>query len=184
MSKPVTIPLDASFKTRFTTAEFGEMTALGAFGDMKVELVHGELERMNPPHNAHASRQAQIVIRLARFVSEALLRGGVGIDLGSDTVMGCDAVVLRRPVDQAGLLKSEDMALAIEIAETTIARDLGIKRLAYAGANIPFYWVVDGERSVTHVFSEPVLGDYAVIGTVRFGEPLAVPGTDRTIVID
>lgn len=178
------MPFDASFKARFTTAEFVQITKSGSFGDMRMELVQGELERINPPHNAHASRQAQIVIRLARFVAEALLRGEVGIDLGDDTVMGCDVAVLRHPVDQQGLLTGSDIALAIEIAETTITRDLGIKRLAYARAGIPFYWVVDGERSVAHVFSEPVSGDYAMVGTVRFGEPLAVPGTGGSIVID
>ena len=61
---------------------------------------------------------------------------------------------------------------------------MGQKRVAYAAAGIPHYWVVDGERRVVHVFADPVPGDYAEVSTVRFGAPLAVPGTDRTIVLE
>ncbi|MBJ6122483.1 Uma2 family endonuclease [Sphingomonas mollis] len=188
MNRPATTlsatPFDTSFTARFTTAEFLRMMESGAFDDMKMELVQGELERMNPPHNAHAGRQARIVIRLAKVVSEELIRGEVGLDLGDDTVMACDAAILDRPVGDIGLLHADDVALVIEIAESTIVRDLGLKRLAYARAGIAAYWVIDGERSVVHVFGEPVAGDYALVGTIRFGEPIAVPGTDATIVID
>ena len=41
----------------------------------------------------------------------------------------------------------------------------------------------DGQRGVVHVYGEPVAGDYAQIATVRFGAPLAVPGTDATITL-
>ena len=71
----------------------------------------------------------------------------------------------------------------VEVSETTRDRDMGMKRVKYASAGIPHYWVIDGERLVVHVWGEPVNGDYAQISTVRFGEPLAVPVTGRTIVI-
>ncbi|TCP73253.1 putative restriction endonuclease [Sphingomonas sp. PP-CE-1G-424] len=61
---------------------------------------------------------------------------------------------------------------------------MGPKRTDYASIGIENYWVVDGARSVVHVFGEPVDGDYAQVHTVRFGEPLAVPGTNATIIID
>jgi Uma2 family endonuclease len=48
--------LDQKAKARFTTAEFLRMGESGAFDDIKVELVDGELERMNPPQTAHAAR--------------------------------------------------------------------------------------------------------------------------------
>jgi Uma2 family endonuclease len=171
-------------KARFTSAEFLRMVETGAFADMKVELVDGELERMTPPGRPHGQRQMQIGIRLSSLLPENRLSGEVGLILNDDTVLACDVAVLREPMTTQGMLESKDVILVIEIAETTIARDMGMKRAKYAAADINEYWVVDGARSVVHVFAQPVDGDYASINTVRFGAPLAVPGTERTIVID
>ncbi len=183
MNKPVSFAVAEAGPARFTTAEFLRMCESGAFDDMKVELVDGELERMPPPGNEHGRRQMSVGIRLSRVIEEEFLRGEVGIDLGSDTVLGCDAAILSKPVTGNRILQPGEVTLAIEVAETTRARDMDMKRVKYARAGIPHYWVVDGERSVIHVWGEPVNGDYAQIATVRFGEPLAVPGTDKTIAI-
>ena len=82
------------------------------------------------------------------------------------------------------MLRASEILLMVEVSESTRERDIGMKRMKYATAGIPHYWVVDGERSVVHVHADPIEGDYADIGTVRFGHPLPVPGTDATITID
>lgn len=184
MNKPASLAASESFKARFTTAEFLRMAETGAFDDMRVELVDGELERLDPPHNRHAGRQASIVIRLAQILPASLLRGEVGIDAGYDTVMGCDVAVLRRPVADDRLLQAGEIALVVEVAETTAMRDRGMKRLAYARAGVPTYWVVDGQLGVTYIYTEPTNGDYAQVSTVRFGEPLTIPGADGAITIE
>lgn len=184
MNKPASFLSVVSSPARFTTVEFLRMCDAGAFGDMYVELVDGELERMPPPGNEHGRRQMMVGVRLSRVIAEELLRGDVGIDLGNDTVLGCDAAVLVAPVVGNRILQPDEVALVVEVAETTRSRDMDMKRVKYSSAGIASYWVIDGERSVVHVWSEPVNGDYAQISTVRFGEPLAVPGTDQTIVID
>lgn len=135
-------------KARFTTTEFLRMCDSGAFDDMKVELVNGELERMPPPGTRHGTRQAMVLIRLSAVVSSERLLGEVGIDLGNDTLLGCDAVVLKTPIVDDRRLVPADVLLAVEVAETSVPRDTGMKRFAYAEAGIPHYWVLDGERSV------------------------------------
>lgn len=174
----------ADGRARFSTREFLRMAEAGAFEGMKVELINGELRRMPPPGNRHGLQQVKIALRLGTVVAEELLRGDVGIDLGENTLLGCDAALLRAPVAENRMLLPADILLAVEVAESTWARDTGMKRFAYAEAGIPHYWVVDGERSVVHVYGEPVAGDYADVSTVRFGAPLAVPGTGATIAID
>lgn len=184
MNKPATFTaIDTSFRARFTAAEFLHMAEIGAFDDMKVELVDGEIERMNPPQSRHAGLQARVVIRLAQVVSERLILGDVGIAVDHDTVLGCDAALLIAAIDEHRVLQPDEILLVIEIAETTIVRDKGMKRIKYAAADVPHYWVVDGPREVVHVYGEPIDGDYAQVATTRFGEPLAVPGTSDTIVI-
>lgn len=79
----VILRTDQQTRARFTTAEFLRMGKSGAFDDIKLELVDGELERMNPPQTAHAARQAKIAIRLSRFLPEVRIMGEVGVDLGT-----------------------------------------------------------------------------------------------------
>lgn len=190
MNKPATFspPFEriGDFTARFTAAEFRAMCEAGAFADMKVELVEGELQRMSPPMASHASRQSLVIGLLWQIAHRAGFHvlGATGIDLGADTTMACDVALLAKPVLERRFVLPSELLLAVEIAETTAARDLGLKRVAYATVGIPHYWVVDGARSVIHVHAEPIDGDYAMIHTIRFGEPLAVPGSDATIVID
>ena len=178
---------ETDFRARFTTAEFLRMAEGGAFADMKVELVDGELERMTPPMSAHARRQMEIAFALKRIFEnrpDIAVVAEIGIDLGGNTVRACDAAVATSWPEENRLLTPGELLLVVEIAETTLARDLGPKRIDYARAGIPNYWVVDGERSVVHVYVDPIKGEYADVRTVRFGDPLAVPATDEAIVID
>lgn len=162
------------------------MAERGAFDDMKVELVEGELQRMNPPLGGHATRQATVIGALWTVARRAglVVTGETGIDLGGDTVVACDAALLRQPIGDRALASPGDMLLVVEVAETTLGRDLGFKLAAYAGAGIPTYWVVDSARAVIHVYSAPEDGDYHQQKSVRFGEPLSVPGTEQSIVVD
>ena len=45
------------------------------------------------------------------------------------------------------------------------------------------YWVIDLKPGVVHVMSDPQADEYAMRRVVAFGTPLAVPGTDATIVL-
>ena len=183
MTRIVAAPAEG-YAARFTTAEFIDMADRGAFEGLRLELVNGELTRMQQPRSSHAIRQAQLVIRLSSVVGEKRVTGDVGIALDEDTLLGCDAAVLREPVNDNRMLAPADLMLVIEVSETTLSRDLDMKRRKYAEAGIPLYWVVNGARSVVHVHAEPVDGEYVDIHTVRFGQPLAVPGTDATITLD
>ena len=173
----------AGFGARFTTAEFVRMVENGAFEGMTVELIEGELERMPPPGNVHGLRQITLLAQLIAIVGADRIRAEAGIDLGDDTLVACDGAILSAPSSEDRMLTASDLLLVIEIAETTQRRDTEMKRVKYASTGIPVYWVVDGKRSVIHVYREPIDGDYSLIDTVRFGEPLAVPGTDATITL-
>jgi Uma2 family endonuclease len=49
----------------------------------------------------------------------------------------------------------EDIALVIEVADTSIRRDRTIKARLYARAGIPHYWIVNLPRARVEVYSEP-----------------------------
>jgi Uma2 family endonuclease len=168
---------------RFTTAEFLRMGEVGAFDDIKVELVDGEIERMQSPKGTHGGFQAAIVGQLW-MLAGARVMGETGIDLGSDTVLGCDAALLRAPMREHRLLRPEEVLLVVEVAHTSLDRDMGLKRARYATAGIPHYWVVNTADRVAYVLGRPVEGDYRNEEEISFGDPLDVPGTDATITIE
>lgn len=162
------------------------MAEAGAFDDMKIELVDGELERMNPPMSNHSWRQSEVFATLLPIARAAglFVLAETGLRLSESTIRACDVALVRTRPDSNRLFTAADIVLAVEIAETTLARDMGPKRADYAREGIAHYWVVDSAQSVVHVFGEPIDGDYVQVHTIRFGEPLLVPGTDATITID
>ena len=179
------VPPETAQRYRVTAKDYWLLADAGAFVDYaKTELIEGEIERMPPPGNAHSARQLDLLAGLLAILPKALIRPEVAIDLGDDTVLGCDAAVLRQPVSGAGALTPDQIALVVEVAVSTRERDLSYKRRRYSAAGIPTYWMVDEERGVVHVFDRPQEADYLGIDLVRFGAPLAVPGSGETITLN
>lgn len=182
MNRPANIGISESFRARFTAVEFAQIFAGASSLDIRLELVDGYLERMTPPMGGHSTRQAAIVGTLWAALRERAV-AEVGIELDGNTVLVCDAAILHRPMNEQRFLRPDEVMVAVEVAETTLDRDLGLKRLAYARAGIPHYWVIDGPHAVVHVFDQPENGDYASVTLVPFGQRLMIPGTDAAIVI-
>lgn len=168
----------------FSTADFQRMIESGAFEDMWVELIGGEIQRMPPPGRTHGQLQMAVVFGLGAVAPRRRVFGDIGIELADGTVVGADAALLAREGGTSITLAADEVLLAVEIAVSTRDRDLGLKRRLYAAAGVPHYWVVDAERALVHVFDRPEGGDYLGLSLTRFGEPLAVPGAEGTITLD
>lgn len=173
----------------FSVDEFMQLVISGAFeGGGKVELVEGVIVRMAPALTRHMQyhRQVRDELRdLYREVGSArVVQFELTLRLNPATVRDADIGVLDPFETEAGFVDSATVLLLVEIAQSSRGRDLGGKREDYARAGIPHYWVVDVDARRTHVMSQPLDGDYAERHPVAFGVPLAVPETDRTIVID
>jgi len=70
-----------------------------------------------------------------------------------------------------------DVALLIEVAETTLDRDRGEKMAAYARSNVPAYWIVNLVDRQLEVYSSPTPAGYQQRRVV-------VPGEEVSVVID
>lgn len=182
MNKPIS-RLEPAERVRFSTADFQRMIDVGAFEDMWVELIEGDLERMPPPGRVHGSGQIGLIAELLARFPKTRVFGDVAIDLGNDTVVGCDAAVLKAEGGDGTLVAAAELLLVAEVAYPSLDRDLKLKRRLYARAGVPTYWVVDVEQQVVHVFDRPEEGDYLGIDLVRFGAPLAVPESGETITL-
>ena len=59
--------------------------------------------------------------------------------------------------------KAADVALVVEISDTTLARDRGAKMRMYARAGIPAYWIVDLNESRVEVRTDPGEDGYRMV---------------------
>jgi Uma2 family endonuclease len=53
-----------------------------------------------------------------------------------------------------------DVALVVEIAESTLLADQQEMRPRYAASNIPIYWIINPIDDQLEVYSDPQGGDY------------------------
>jgi Uma2 family endonuclease len=81
--------------------------------------------------------------------------------------------------------KTSDIALVIEIAVSSLAKDLGPDLRRYAQANIPASWVADlvGRRILAHTEPQVIDGlpGYAQVLTVTAGQILPLILDDREV---
>jgi Uma2 family endonuclease len=168
----------------FTAAEFLRMVNAGAFSDLRVELVAGEIVKMMPAYMAHGEANGRLFAQLLPlYAGTARLAIDLIVQLDEHNVRAVDIAVTIPDVASDRAVDPAEVILAVEIAETTLGRDLGEKLAAYARSGIPHYWVVDLAPQVIHVMADPAGETYRQRSVVRFTEPLAVPTTAASITI-
>ncbi len=163
----------------WTCAEFHRLGDAGAFEGRRAMLIGGvilEEGPMNPPH-AVTLELVEAAVRAA-FEAGWRVRGQSPLVLGQDLDPEPDlAVVAGAP--RGSTAHPTTAVLVVEVADSSPAFDTNEKRLLYARAGIPDYWVVDVNGRRLLVYRDPQAGDYAtqqVVGPAGAVSPLAVPG--------
>jgi Uma2 family endonuclease len=144
---------------RFSVAQFHQMIRLGILTeDDPVELLEGWIiHKMpkNPPHRA--------ATKLTRNALEEIVPEGWYVDaLRTITLLDSEPepdVVLVRGNTRDYLDRhpgSQDLALVVEIADSTLERDRTSKKRLYARAGIPVYWIVNLPEQKLEVYTEPI----------------------------
>lgn len=173
---------------RFTIDEFFALAgAARDVGAGKLELVEGVIVRMSPAQSPHMYYKREVSFALHDIYREPgtrVVQTELSLQLGAATLREADIGVLDRFGPTGVLPDPSTVLLLVEIAHSSLEQDLNAKRLDYARAKIPHYWAIDVNKRRIHVMSVPLDGDYAERRPVAFGDPLPVPETDRTIVID
>ncbi len=190
MNKPAAVDSFREEPARFTAEEFMQLATLGPLADVpgKFELVDGVIVHANSALNLHSKYQTHLLIQLASVYGDEtpdgwVVRVELTVRLGDYSTRNPDIVVMRNPGDDEGMGQPDDVLLIIEIAHTTLKRDMGPKRLAYAAAGVPHYWVVDVEGRRTYVMADLADGDYCLRNEVVFGEAMLPPGGAKSVVV-
>lgn len=159
---------------RFTLDEVLALQASGAIHpDARIELLDGEIINMPEERELHV----WFKVALNRFLVMAL---------PDDLMVAPDATLSLAPHDApepdfyvmpvATPLRNTPgsaLRLLIEIADSSLAHDLGRKAAKYASAGVREYWVIDvqGRRSFVHL--RPEADGYLQRTVVGFDEALA-----------
>jgi Uma2 family endonuclease len=167
---------------RFTADQYHQMAEAGILrDDDRVELIEGEIVEMTPigpRHGAVVDRLTHVLVRGCG--DRAIVRVQGSIRLGLHSEPQPDVVLLRPRPDsyQKALPGPESVLLAIEVAETSLPYDRGIKLRLYARAGVPEVWLVDLVRNQVEVHREPTPEGYSREEIVSGGDrlvPMALP---------
>ena len=177
MNRPVQGSGTAATPFRFTVDQFLALCDQGLFDDYaKSELIEGQIVVLNAQH----SRHSRVKSRLARRIGNSLEALGsplerqveASVQLSDGSLPEPDIVLTTYRGD--GVVPVGTVALLIEVADSTLATDLGRKADLYAQAGVPEYWVIDlnENRALLHAHPRSDGSGYDGQRDVPFGEPL------------
>ena len=165
-------------KRRFGVGEYHRMAEAGIFGeDDRLELADGEIVEMTPI----GWRHVRAVTVLTQLLVGAL--PGYYVSVQNPIVFGerderqPDLALVRAEALEGSLPEASDVALVVEVAETSLTYDREVKVPLYALSGAPEAWVVDLASGVIEVYASPEAsrvsaGRYAKRRTFGRGEEL------------
>lgn len=147
-----------------TVADYHQMAAAGILAaDEQVELLAGHIIEKMPKGPAHSAFCKRIEKLLERRLGEQILvrlQDPIQLDPLSEPEPDIAIVQPRDDFYEAAHPTPGEVYWLIEIADTTIKRDLGLKADLYADAGINDYWVLNIATQQLHVFREPQADGY------------------------
>ncbi len=147
--------------------EYDQLVALGAFEDEKLELLYGALVPMTPIGPAHASVSTRLNVTLVRALADrAAIRVAIPVAASDDSEPEPDFAVV--PPGDYDHEHPTAAWLIIEVSDSSLRKDRGVKRRLYAECKVPEYWIVNLVEQVIEVYREPKGGAYT--STKRFAK--------------
>jgi Uma2 family endonuclease len=166
----------------FTSAEYETMLAAGILAENdRVELIEGEILQMSPIGSPHAG-----CVKRSNGTFSRLLQGRAIVSVQDPVFLSDvsepepDIVLLRPRADfYAGSHpRPEDVLLVLEVAETSLEFDRGVKAPLYARSGIAELWIADLVGQAIEVHRRPSAHGYLEVRRYQRGEslrPLAFP---------
>lgn len=154
-------------------AEYELMVEQGVFDDERIELLRGVLVTRSP----QGPRDFETIKRLTKLLVFALA-GRADLLVHSSLAVADDS----EPEPDLALVPARDYSaevpsqafLVIEVAQSSLRKDRGVKGPLYAAAGIPEYWIVDLAANVIEVHTEPRGEAYGVVTRRVRGETIAL----------
>ena len=181
--------LEVDVKRRlFTIAEYHRMGEAGILGeDERVELIEGEIVQMAPVGPRHVGSVININrLFVTRLGDRAVVSPQNPVVIPPRSEPQPDLLLLRqRAVSYSRELPtSQDVLLAVEVADTSVRFDRLVKARLYARAGIAEFWLCLAMDGAVEVYREPRPDGYAgvlVHGPGDVVSPFAFPDVSFTV---
>ncbi len=174
---------------RWTPEHYHRLSKSGFFDDERVELLSGKIWRLGRQSPLHATMISQ---------AGAILRNIFGDGFVFSTRMPAALSDISEPVPDfsvaAGVINDyadhhpgpTELLLTVEVSDSTLAKDRGMKMAAYAEAGIAEYWIVNLVSRQVEVYRRPLpSGEYADVTVYQPGQmifPLHLP--TKAVAVD
>jgi Uma2 family endonuclease len=145
-------------RKRWTRAECAVLESSGIWEQQKLELIDGELISKMGKGRPHVVALTRILYWLMDVFGWDRVNPAAPIDVAPEdnptNEPEPDAIVFKLPGSGLQTVQPQpgELALVLEVADTTLRFDLTVKAGLYARAGIVEYWVVDvnGRRLIVH----------------------------------
>jgi Uma2 family endonuclease len=165
---------------KWSLDDYHQMISSGLLDNRSVELINGEIIQMAPEGVAHSfycrgtAKYLRSILGDRAEISEAH-----PITLPNNSEPEPDLAIVRTPdtLYQHRHPLPADIFWLIEIANSTLVKDLGIKKDIYAQSGIPEYWVMNLQTLELVVFKDLINHEYRSEVCLNSGDisPIAFP---------
>ena len=176
ITQPPPVHFDAV--RRFTVEEYYRLAEAGILEEgARVELLDGQLIPMAPIGPEHHWILTELTETFVKQCGGRVKVGpGRSLVIRPHNVPEPDLVLYRPSIGRRQHVTAADVLLLIEIADSSLTRDLGYKADLYRRAGVPEYWIVDvpyrclrvfmlaGERYETRIVREGKVSSQALPG--------------------
>jgi Uma2 family endonuclease len=165
---------------RFTVEEYLSMAEAGIFkADERVQLINGEIVRMSPMGFEHGKAIALInaLLTLGLHPFGLVVTPQLPVDLRPNSMPEPDLAVYPRDLlDRDHYPEGRELLLAVEVADSSLKFDQGVKLQLYAKAAIREYWLVNVQARTVVVHRRPdsVKETYGEVFARKVGERVSV----------
>jgi len=169
---------DRPRRHRLSVADYYRMADAGILRpDQRVELIDGQIIDMPPIGSAHAGIVDQLAEIFRNTVGDrAIIRVQSPISLDEHSEPEPDVALLRRRRDfyQSAHPSPADVLLIVEIADSSLPFDRGVKVPLYARHEIGEVWLMDAKRRELTRYRRPAEGRYTLVDRPDLTTPLTI----------
>ncbi|MCU4747435.1 Uma2 family endonuclease [Streptomyces xiamenensis] len=172
---------DAERMASVVETTFDELDATAPKG-WRVELIEGDIHVVPPANGDHEEIVSELLEQIGEHKAKGLrMRTGIGLRIPGEAP--ADRLVPDLVIAPKGAFKSpelyHDPAPVLLVCEVTSRstgdNDRGKKLRSYARAGVPCYLLVDRQKGLVTLFSNPRRGRYLDTLSRPVGEPVPLP---------
>ncbi len=149
---------------KWTIDDYHKMINSGILTHRHCELIDGEILEMSPELPKHyntAKRSVNYLEKILKGKADVRFNGPLTL---SNSEPEPDIAIVKLPESKYNERHPypEDIFWLIEIANSSLNKDLSLKKNIYAQAQIPEYWIINLMEQELIVFRQPEKGDYSI----------------------